>query len=151
LLEALVIGESCGRLAGQAAAFSSDDYQIRPILDAVEERNVSEHSLESDADEPIDLNDIRNSLKSIMWRYAGVLRDAAGLSEALESCRRWLHYVLLHKFNSIEGCELQNMILVSQLILQGALLREETRGAHNREDFPESREDLAHHHFTFQR
>jgi len=151
LLEAIVIGESCGRLAGQAAAFSSDDYQIRPILDFADENRVSINLPENETDEPIDLTDIRNSLKSVLWRHAGVLRDAEGLSEALESCNRWSHYVLFHKFNSVEGCELQNMILVSQLILLGALLREETRGAHNREDFPESRPDLAHHHFTLLR
>ena len=150
LLEALVIGESCGRLAGQAAAFSSDDYQIRSILELADEINVSEHPSDNASGELIDLTDIRNSLKSIMWRHAGVLRDAEGLSEALESCKRWSHYVFYHKFDSVEGSELQNMILVSQLILLGALLREETRGAHNREDFPESRPDLANHHFTFQ-
>ncbi len=151
LLEALVIGESCGRLAGQAATFSSDDYQIRPILDLADERKTSEDETgDGDSDEPIDLTDIRNSLKSIMWRHAAVLRNAEGLTEALESCRRWSQYVLFRKFNSVDGCELQNMLLVSQLILQGALLREETRGAHNREDFPESNPELAHHHFTFQ-
>ena len=149
LLEALVIGEACGRLAGQAAAFSSDDYQIRPILDIADEMNAAEpESEESETDEPIDLADIRNSLKSIMGRHAGVLRDNEGLAEALESCKRWSHYVLFRKFNSVDGCELQNMLLASQLILHGALLREETRGSHNREDFPESNIDLAHHHFT---
>jgi len=150
LLEAIVIGESCGRLAGQAAAFSSDDYQIQPILEIAAEMNASENRSESETDELIDLTDIRNSLKSIMWRHAGVLRDAEGLSEALENSKRWSHYVLLHQFHSLEGYELQNMILVSQLILLGALRREETRGAHNREDFTESRSDLAYHHFTFQ-
>jgi len=150
LLEAIVIGESCGRLAGQAAAFSSDDYQIQPILEIAVEMNASEETPKSGTDDLIDLTDIRNSLKSVLWRHAGVLRDAAGLSEAIESCKRWSHYVLLHQFNSLEGYELQNMILVSQLILHGALLREETRGSHNREDFPKSRPDLGNHHFTFQ-
>ncbi|MCL2304278.1 MAG: L-aspartate oxidase [Planctomycetaceae bacterium] len=150
LLEALVIGESCGRLAGQVALSSSNDYQIQPVLESAAEMNISENRTENEDDERIDLTDIRNSLKSIMWRHAGVLRDAEGLSEALENGKRWSHYVLLHQFNSFEGYELQNMILVSQLILLGALLREETRGAHNREDFPESRSDLAHHHFAFQ-
>jgi len=151
LLEAIVIGESSGRLAGQAAMLSSDDYQIRPTLELTEETNDSENSVENEIGELIDLADIRNSLKSIMWRRAGVLRDAEGLTEALESCNRWSHYVLLHKFNSTPGYELQNMIFVSQMILQGALLREETRGAHNREDFPERRNDWSHHHFTFRR
>ena len=149
LLEALVIGESCGRLAGQAAAFSSDDYQIRPILELTGKMNFIEN-IPNDFDEQIDLTDIRNSLKSVLWRHVGVLRNTEGLSEAFESCKRWSHYVLLHKYNSFEGYELQNMILVSQLILLGALLREETRGAHNREDFPECRPDLGNHHFTFQ-
>lgn len=150
LLEAVVYGESSGRLAGEAAAAYKDDYQIRPILDAAEvNQDEQSESDEGELPELIDLTDIRNSLKSVMWRHAAVLRNAEGLREALESCRRWSQYVLFRRFESLEGCELQNMILVAQMILQGAILREETRGAHNRDDFPEQNPNLAHHHFTF--
>ena len=38
--------------------------------------------------EPLDLADIRNSLKSLMWRAAGVRRDADGLHEAAAHDRR---------------------------------------------------------------
>ncbi|MGL6196908.1 MAG: L-aspartate oxidase [Thermoguttaceae bacterium] len=163
LLEALVFGESCGRLAGEAAAHFTDDYNVQPVIDQVcyslfdenfqadsSARNLSEQSeKESEPSSGIDLADLRNALKSLMWRCAGVIRSADSLQEALDDCRRWSNYVLSRQFDSVEGWELQNMLLLSQLVLKGALLREETRGAHNRSDFPEKNHDLDDKHFTF--
>ncbi len=47
-----------------------------------------------DAGEPLDLSDIRNSLKSLMWRAAGVRREGTELAEAAENIDRWCRYVL---------------------------------------------------------
>ena len=152
LLEALVFGESCGRLAGQAALDSVANFQIQANLDHMElmpDKTKTTQEEQDEIDIVVNLSDIRNSLKSTMWRSAGVIRDAEGLEEAEESCRRFAHYVLAREFTSAEGWELQNMILIAQLILSGAKLREETRGAHNREDFPMSDPQLAHKHFDF--
>ena len=73
-----------------------------------------------------------------MWRKVGVVRDEAGLSEALTSVRRWSKYVLSRQFRSQKGWELQNMLIVARLIIEGALRRRETRGSHNRSDYPET-------------
>ena len=48
--------------------------------------------------EPLDLADIRNSLKSLMWRNCGVRRTGALLAEALETVDRWRRYVLARQF-----------------------------------------------------
>ncbi len=147
LLDALVFGESCGRFSSAAARAARDDYRVQPIFDQEEETSQPSGTTE---EEKIDLDDITNSLKSVMWRHAGVIRNAEGLDEAVENCRRLSNYVLGRQFDTAKGWELQNLLLLGQLVLQGALLREETRGAHNREDFPEMNPSLAHRHFTFQ-
>ena len=130
LLEAVVYGETVGRLAGEIASQTSDEYRALPI------RNNPIPEQEGDA--AVDLDDIRNALKSVMWRKVGVVRDEAGLSEALTSVRRWSKYVLSRQFRSQKGWELQNMLIVARLIIEGALRRRETRGSHNRSDYPET-------------
>ncbi|MGI5831880.1 MAG: L-aspartate oxidase [Thermoguttaceae bacterium] len=136
LLEAMVYGETVGRLAGKIASQMSDEYRALPIRNnpVVVTGEVSD----------IDLDDIRNALKSVMWRKVGVVRDEAGLSEALASVCYWSRYVLPRQFRNPKGWELQNMLTVARLIIEGALGRRETRGSHNRSDWPETH-DLAEH------
>jgi L-aspartate oxidase len=128
LLEGLVYGAHAGEGAAQAAAQIADDYHALPL------ENPRQH----EPAEPLDLTDIRNSLKSLMWRNAGVRRDAEGLAEAQENIDRWCKYVLARQFNNPQGWELQNMLTVARIIIAGALAREETRGVHYRTDFPET-------------
>lgn len=135
LLEAVVFGGAAGRGAGEIASQMSDDYRALPIQNAP-------LTSSSAADEMtvggLDLDDIRNSLKSIMWRQVGVVRDEAGLSEALANIRLWSKYVLSRQFRNPKGWELQNMLIVARLVIEGALARRETRGSHNRSDFSET-------------
>ena len=87
--------------------------------------------------EPLDLADIRNSLKSLVWRSAGVRRNREQLLEAAENVDRWCGYVLARQFADTSGWELQNMLTVARILIAAALEREETRGVHLRTDFPE--------------
>jgi L-aspartate oxidase len=98
--------------------------------------------------EPLDLKDIRNSLRSLMWRAAGVRRDAARLKDATQTIRRWCGYALSRQFNDPEGWELQNMLTVASLMVDGALAREESRGVHLRTDFPEPDDAHWRRHLT---
>ncbi len=66
LLEGLVYGAHAGEGASRAAAEIEDDYRALPLENP---------AIEAEAGEPLDLADIRNSLKSLMWRSAGVRRD----------------------------------------------------------------------------
>jgi len=95
--------------------------------------------------EPLDLPDIRESLRSIMWRKAGITRDAHGLAEAGDQVAFWCRYVLGHTFDNPEGWTLQNMLTISHLLIAAALRREESRGVHSRSDFPETAETWARH------
>jgi L-aspartate oxidase len=97
------------------------------------------------------LTDIRNSLKSLMWRNAGVRRDADGLAEAIDSLNQWCRYVLPRQFADPTGWELQNMLCIARLMILAAQARQESRGAHVRTDFPQTDDAHWKRHLAFQR
>jgi L-aspartate oxidase len=141
LLEGLVYGTHAGIGASAASESVPDSFQVVPL----ENRPVT------DGGEPLNLADIRNSLKSLMWRACGVRRDASRLSEAAEDIDRWCSYVLPRQFHNPQGWELQNMLVVSRLMIRAAALREETRGVHVRTDFPETDDAHWQRHLAFTR
>ena len=128
LLEALVYGEMTGRLAGEIALAEPDEYRALPLENPPKRTSTSETKL--------DVGDIRNSLKSVMQRKCGVMRNETELTEALESIKTWSQILLSKQFSTEEAWEAQNMLVVARLIVEGALQRRETRGGHNRSDYP---------------
>jgi L-aspartate oxidase len=128
LTEALVFGQRCGQLAGEALSAKNDKFTAR---------DMKWENPRSDRTE-LDLSDIRNSLRSIMWRNVGVMRRGERLSETLEIVGFWGQYVLDKEFFDIAGWEIQNMLTSAYLIAECALRRTETRGVHYREDFPDT-------------
>ncbi len=141
LLEAMVYGAHCGEGASRAAAGLHDDFTAALI----------ENLRADDVAEPLKLADIRNSLQSLMWRKMGVRRDAEGLAEALATIDRWSRYVLPRQFSDPVGWELQNLLCVSRLMIEAAIQRKESRGAHVRLDFPQSDNVHWRRHITFRR
>ena len=88
------------------------------------------------AEEGLDLTDIRDSLRSLMWRKVGITRDAEGLAEAVDQVDFWCRYVLGHVFDDPAGWTMQNMLTVARLMIAAASTRKESRGVHLRRDFP---------------
>jgi len=135
LTEALVMGQQCGRLAGEIASASPGDSGARAIDWTNEKSERTE----------LDLSDIRSSLRSVMWRNVGLFRRGGRLEETLEIIAFWGRYVLDKEFYDPAGWEAQNMLTASYVISNFALRRTETRGVHCREDFPEADEAWARH------
>jgi L-aspartate oxidase len=131
LLEGLVYGAHAGAGASAAALAEPDEYRAVPLENAATEPHA----------EPLNLADIRNSLRSLMWRSAGVKSEGPQLAEAAETIRRWCRYVLSRQLSDPAGWELQNMLTVASLMVESDLAREESRGVHLRADFPE-RDDV---------
>ncbi len=129
LLEGLVFGRTCGQGAAQVAAEMPDHFAALP-LDSDWPRGPR------DDDDDLNLVDLRNSLSSEMWRDVGIRRDQAGLESAERQVDFWNKYVAVREFADPQGWELQNMLLVSRLIIAGALARRESRGTHFRQDYP---------------
>jgi L-aspartate oxidase len=81
-------------------------------------------------------------LRELMWKYAGLLRDVDGLQQAqrgLEALARSMPRGLFRR-----AVEARNLHVVAGLIVASALGREESRGAHYRNDFPQ-RDEVARH------
>ncbi|MCD6416976.1 MAG: L-aspartate oxidase [Planctomycetes bacterium] len=127
LVEGLVFGRRCAEEAAR---------KLREMPE-----RLSLHALQALPQEPsygrLNLTDVANSLKSVMWRNAGIVRTGKELDEALEMIAFWRRYVMDKEFDKPQGWELQNMLVVASLITMSARQREESRGAHYRSDFTE--------------
>jgi L-aspartate oxidase len=126
LLEGLVYGRRAGLAAGALAASNVGGVS----------RLALEHRYDPERRPEIDIEDVSAALRSLTWRDTAIERDGAGLARALERIRFWSTYVLPAVFAGPRGWELQNMLTVAWLIASRAQLREESRGAHTRMDFP---------------
>ncbi len=142
LLEALVLGRRTGKVAGAWAMDQRRRAQVPLHLRS---------ALEAPRKDEIDLRDVANSLKSLMWRQVGIERDAAALLEAEERIDSWTSYVLDTEFLSPVGWQLQNMLTVAKLITHSARQRCESRGVHLRTDFPETDDEHWRRHTTVQK
>jgi len=79
---------------------------------------------------------VMSSMKSLAWRCLGVFRDGAGLAETEGTLAGWDRYVGVERLEMRRGFEIQNLLLLGKVTAHAALLREESRGAHQRSDFP---------------
>lgn len=93
--------------------------------------------------------ELTRELKDAMWEGCGVVRSREGLEQILLKLddleERVAHVSVpaLRRYNPTwqEALDLENQITVARAVANGALAREETRGAHARSDFPERRDD----------
>jgi L-aspartate oxidase len=135
LLEGLVHGARAAEDINQSLRGSSTSLEVPPISAP----NPPSWN------ESLDLADIRNALRALMWRNVGITRDAKGLYEAAVQVDRWCRYVLAPGFDDPAGWTLQNMLTVARLMIAAADVREESRGVHTRADFPATDPAWAHH------
>lgn len=86
------------------------------------------------------ISERRLRLQKMMVRQVGLRRNGENLHKAMEKLQQELHFFdqrLAHK----EELEYANLLTCAWLVTSGALHREESRGAHYREDFP-ARDDV---------
>ncbi|MFK7696884.1 L-aspartate oxidase [Paenibacillus sp. HJGM_3] len=79
----------------------------------------------------------RLKLQKVMVRYVGLFRNAKGLEKGLEELRRQIS-VFDSCLSKREEFEFANLLTCALLTTQSALRREESRGGHSREDFPQT-------------
>jgi L-aspartate oxidase len=78
-----------------------------------------------------------------MWERAGLMRDEAGLTAAHATTAAWQR--ALPEPRAAADHELANMVLIARLMAQAALARRESRGAHYRSDYPETKAEWQRH------
>jgi len=108
---------------------------------------------------PGSLESIREGLYDSMWDEVGILRSAAGLARGASRLRELEHQLDAtgvagddrgYNLTWHDWLNLKNLIRTSQVITAAALAREDSRGAHYREDFPDTG-DLATSDYTVAR
>jgi len=133
LLELIVFGREVGKYATANAKEVDTHVEIQTL-----EREVKKPE--------INFYEIKKELGDLFYNLVGIVRDADGLEEALKTVQ---NYILLlpkmgaeddskiHNTNYVEFLEFKNTLTLAEVILDSALFREESRGAHFRSDFQE--------------
>jgi succinate dehydrogenase / fumarate reductase flavoprotein subunit len=98
--------------------------------------------------------DIRHALRVLMTDKVGVFRTEDGLTEAIEELKALKERAMRMELSSkslvmnqelLQFFELDHLLDVSIVIAHGALHRRESRGGHNREDYPERSPEFQYH------
>ncbi len=76
------------------------------------------------------------ALQQLHWDNVGIIREKEGLTKAAGILAAWQQ--CLSQPTDQPSYELSNLILTGRLLTEAALIREESRGAHFRSDFPQS-------------
>lgn len=148
-----------GGIAGDSmAAWVAGHPALREPDPAAIERSIAEHEAPL-AIAPGSIEEIREALYDCMWNDVGILRDAEGLARA---ATRLAELDARLSRTGVGGTDrafnlswhdwlnLRNLIAVSRVIAAAAISREDSRGAHFREDHPEPG-DLGQSTFTVAR
>jgi len=98
----------------------------------------------SDAEPPASVLPVSvRALQSLMWDRVGMVRCGNGLREATSTLASWQS--TLEAPSERPSYELASLILAGRLMAEAALIREESRGAHFRTDFPDPSDDWLRH------
>lgn len=132
LLEGLVFGT-------RAATAILADNLLAPKLEQIRK---SDAKAEIESDEAIESR--ITELRILMGHYAGLLREGTQLRDGIAAHQKWtedLSQLASHARLSRRLFEAQALGQVASAILESALARTESRGAHYRNDFPKRNDE----------
>jgi succinate dehydrogenase / fumarate reductase flavoprotein subunit len=139
LTETIVFGKRAGEAA---AAFSADcDVAVHPrrIVDAANDELDARVGSGTELARPL-----QRALRDAMWEHCGVARDARSLNDGIAKIADISALVTdVDVRPSAEGwsdlaqlIDLEAGLLVAEATVRGAIARRESRGCHNRTDYP---------------
>lgn len=140
LIELLVFG----RIVGQGAARYSRALTAQPRSQAAIEKARGEVDRLLAADGQENVRSLQRAIRDIMTQHAGVVREEAGLKLGLEKlaevearmARVGIHPDIAGYQDLCHAFDLKSSVLAARATLESALERRETRGCHNRSDYP---------------
>jgi succinate dehydrogenase/fumarate reductase flavoprotein subunit len=132
---------SMGRITGQSAFEYGKKVEFLPEPIILLKEELDHLSTLLNRKGPDDIKQLTSYFKEIIWNNVGIIRSRNSLESVMhliKSVESDLNLAgISHVRNLLRFLELENMILVSKILSKAALLREESRGAHYRSDFPE--------------
>ncbi len=133
ILEGLVFGVRCARMAPTLPRLSYEQMGVAAEL----------------APPPVRVGApaIRSELQRLMQQCAGMERIGEDLAEARAEVDARVRQIATVPSASREEAEAANLVTLARLMLEAALARTESRGAHYRSDFPEL-DEAWHRHLT---
>lgn len=134
-----------GAIAGKCAAKRALSVSSTPISPS--QTNLVKNRIMGilKRDKGFDSLEVKDELIEIMSKYVGVIRNEDGLRKATQMLDKIkenridnLCLVGEQSFKMLAKLlEVENLLIIGRLVTLAAMLRTETRGAHNREDYPE--------------
>lgn len=140
LIELLVFGRIVGQHAAQySASLAAQPRSAQAVADA---RSRIAGLLGSRGQENV--RSLQRAIRDLMTEHAGVVRDEAGLLAGLAKLERieqrmenvGIHPDIAGYQDLAHAFDLQSAALAARATLEAALERRETRGCHNRSDYP---------------
>ena len=146
MIELLVYGRITG---GDAADYATNLTEVRRDPAAVAEARAEMRNLLTGSGEESPRL-LQRRLRNLMTDHAGVVRSEQGLSDGLakldvlesQVANLTAHPDIAGFDDLAHAFDLYGSVLAARATLECALARRETRGCHNRSDYPEQREDL---------
>jgi fumarate reductase (CoM/CoB) subunit A len=142
--ECYVFGKRAGERAAAYVKAQAPDIHAPVSLVQAHVRGLEQRARQRSGSS--DYTTVNQALRSQMWSHVGVVRQASTLQQALETVR-----TLAEQARTCSGdrpatvvrcLELDSLCLTAEAITLAALAREESRGTHYREDFPD-KDDVA--------
>lgn len=152
--EALVFGERAGRFAAETVRNAPDDWDDAAARDALDELRCIIAAADGPSGKPgAALGELFSELQTLMWDKVGLLRTGDKLERALARLRS-MQAADLPVIAAPDGApyglgvqewfDMRNALLAAEAVTRAAILRTESRGAQQREDFPETDPAQAH-------
>lgn len=124
LNEALVFGHRAATAAVNFISKGHPDFDPKALLPC-----------EAEFGRDVNFAHMRSNMQRLMRESVGIARTSHGLEAACSQFEHWLE-MMKHVPPDVMAWETLNMLLLCRLIVESALRRTESRGAHYREDYP---------------
>ena len=140
-----------GRRAGEAAARNALNKKDQKYCENIPEQAAKE----KDRIQSLFNNgkyypfEIKKELQEVMWKNVAIIRNEKGLKKAINRIKKLKEMLSdvkvprLYTYNKDlqDALEAEKLLEVALLTAESALIREESRGAHYRDDYPERKEE----------
>ena len=136
-----------GRIAGVSASKAAKESELKSNEEMVrEEASRIEGLIKKGSIKP---KEFKNRIKNLMWEKVAIVREEKTLNEALGQLQEMQKELAdldvgdKKQYNTdlVTALEVINMIEICILTVKSAIIRRESRGAHFRSDFPETKDE----------